>query len=400
MPAFSRAVIIVLDSCGVGELPDAGRYGDEGSSTLPHTAEAVGGVHLPTLERLGLGRIVPIRGVDPVAHPEGAFGKLREQSPGKDTTTGHWELMGVLLDRPFPTYPHGFPDAVIEAFERGIGTKTLGNVVASGTEIIETLGPEHQRTGYPIVYTSADSVFQIAAHEGVIPIARLYAMCETARRILTGEHAVSRVIARPFLGVPGTYARTDRRRDFSLPPPAPTVLDAAVGAGYDVIGIGKIPDIFAGRGITRGVHTHDDLDGVSRTVQAMDQLTSGLIFTNLVDLDSKYGHRNDPAGYARDLEAIDAALPEVLRRAGEADLLVITADHGNDPTTPSTDHSREYTPLLLAGPRIRAGVDVGVRETFADVGATVAAALGIPWRGPGSSLLGAVAARTSEVSQE
>lgn len=398
MTPFSRAIIIVLDSCGIGELPDAGRYGDEGSSTLPHTAEAVGGVRLPTLERLGLGRIVPIRGVEPIARPEGAFGKLAERSPGKDTTTGHWELMGVILERPFPTYPRGFPDAVIEAFERGIGTKTLGNVVASGTEIIESLGPEHQRTGYPIVYTSADSVFQIAAHEEVVPIDRLYAMCETARRVLTGEHAVSRVIARPFLGVPGKYARTDRRRDFSLPPPGPTVLDAAVRGGYDVIGIGKIPDIFAGRGITRGVHTQDDLDGVARTVQAMDQLRSGVIFTNLVDLDSKYGHRNDPAGYARDMEAIDAALPDALRRAGEADLLVITADHGNDPTTPSTDHSREYAPLLLAGPRIRAGVDVGVRKTFADVGATIAAALGIAWSGPGSSLLDAVA-RTSEVRE-
>ena len=399
MPAFSRAVIIVLDSCGVGELPDAGRYGDEGSSTLPHTAEAVGGMRLPTLERLGLGRVVPIRGVAPVARPDGAFGKLRERSPGKDTTTGHWELMGVILERPFPTYPNGFPDDIIEALERSIGTKTLGNFVASGTEIIEKLGPEHERTGYPIVYTSADSVFQIAAHEDVVPIDRLYAMCETARRVLTGEHAVSRVIARPFHGAAGKYARTDRRRDFSVPPPGPTVLDAAVGAGYDVIGIGKIPDIFAGRGITRGVHTHDDLDGMAHTALAMDQLRSGIIFVNLVDLDSKYGHRNDPAGYARDLEAIDAALPEVLRRAGERDLVVITADHGNDPTTPSTDHSREYTPLLLAGPGIRAGVDLGVRKTFADVGATVAAALGIAWSGPGSSLLGAVA-QTSGVSRE
>ena len=399
MSAFSRVVVIVLDSCGVGELPDAGRYGDEGSSTLPHTAEAVGGVRLPTLERLGLGRIVPIRGVEPVPRPEGAFGKLAERSPGKDTTTGHWELMGVILHRPFPTYPHGFPTAVIEAFERGIARKSLGNVVASGTEILGALGPEHQRTGYPIVYTSADSVFQIAAHEEVIPVDRLYAMCETARRILTGDHAVSRVIARPFVGGPGKYVRTDRRRDFSLPPPGPTVLDAAVGAGHDVVGIGKIPDIFAGRGVTRGVHIHDDLDGVAHTARAMDQLASGIIFTNLVDLDSKYGHRNDPAGYARGLEAIDTALPELLRRTGEADLLVITADHGNDPTTPSTDHSREYAPLLMAGPSVRAGVDVGVRQTFADVGATVAAALGIAWTGPGSSMIGAVA-RTSEVRWE
>jgi phosphopentomutase len=384
---FSRAIIIVLDSCGIGELPDAGRYGDEGSNTLPHIAETVGGVRLPTLARLGLGRIVPILGVEPVPRPDGAYGRLTERSPGKDSTTGHWELMGLILDRPFPTYPNGFPSEVIEAFEGTIGTRTLGNYAASGTQIIEDLGPEHQRTGYPIVYTSADSVFQIAAHEDVIAVDRLYAMCETARRVLTGEHAVSRVIARPFVGSPGRYTRTDRRRDFSLPPTGPTVLDAAVGAGYGVTGIGKIPDLFAGRGITDSVHTHDDLDGMAQTAQAMDRRDSGIIFTNLVDLDTKYGHRNDPEGYARDLEAIDAALPGVLRRLREADLLVVTADHGNDPTTPSTDHSREYTPLLLAGPRIRGGVSVGVRETFADVGATVAEALGIPWAGPGKSFL-------------
>jgi len=387
VPAFSRVIILVLDSCGIGALPDADRYGDRGSSTLPNTAEAVGGLRLPTLERLGLGRIVPIRGVAAVAHPAGAFGRLTERSPGKDTTTGHWEMMGIILDRPFPTYPGGFPPEVVEAFERGIGTRILGNTVASGTEIIAELGPEHERTGYPIVYTSADSVFQIAAHEDVVPIERLYWMCEVARGVLGGPHAVSRVIARPFRGAAGRYERTDRRRDFSLPPPAPTVLDAVVAAGYEVTGVGKVPDIFAGRGITRGVHTHDDLDGVARTVEAMDGHPSGIVFANLVDLDSTYGHRNDPAGYARDLEAIDAALPELVRRVGEADLLVITADHGNDPTTPSTDHSREYTPVLVAGPRVRSGADLGTRETFADVGATVAEALGVAWDGPGESFL-------------
>lgn len=396
---FSRVVVIVLDSCGVGELPDAARYGDQGSSTLPHTAEAVGGLRLPTLERLGFGRIVPIRGVAPVPRPDGAFGRLRERSPGKDSTTGHWELMGVILDRPFPTYPQGFPREVIEAFERAAGTRTLGNYAASGTEIVDDLGPEHQRTGYPIVYTSADSVFQVAAHEAVIPVDRLYAMCESARRLLTGPHAVSRVIARPFVGSPGHYTRTDRRRDFSLPPTAPTVLDAAVRAGCPVTGIGKIPDLFAGRGITESVHTHDDLDGMAQTAQAMDRSRTGIIFTNLVDLDTKYGHRNDPEGYARDLEGIDGALPDVMHRLREADLLVITADHGNDPTTPSTDHSREHTPLLLAGPRVHGGVDVGVRETFADVGATVAEALGIDWSGPGASMLEAVT-KTSEVSRQ
>ena len=387
---FSRAVIIVLDSAGVGELPDAGRYGDEGSSTLSHVAEAAAGLHVPHLAALGLGNIVSIRGVAPAREAAGAFGKMRERSPGKDTTTGHWELMGVILDRPFPTYPRGFPREVIAGFERAIGTTTLGNVVASGTEIIERLGPEHERTGFPIVYTSADSVLQIASHEAVIPIDRLYEICLTARRLLTGKHAVSRVIARPFTGRPGSYTRTDRRKDFSLPPAGRTVLDAAVEAHREVVGIGKIPDIFAGRGITRGIHTHDDMDGMTQTARAMDEVERGIIFTNLVDLDSKYGHRNDPQGYARDLQAIDGRFPEILGGLRRGDLLVVTADHGNDPTTPSTDHSREHVPVMIAGPRIRGGVDLGVRESFADVGATVAEALGIVWSGPGDSVLGTI----------
>jgi len=388
--SFLRVVVIVLDSAGVGELPDAARYGDEGSATLPHTADAVGGLRLPTLETLGLGRIVPIRGVAAVDRPAGAFGKMREVSPGKDSTTGHWELMGIILDRPFPTYPRGFPQEVIRAFEERIGTKTLGNVVASGTELIDRLGPEHERTGYPIVYTSADSVFQVAAHEAVIPPDRLYEICRAARALLAGPHAVSRVIARPFVGSAGRYTRTDRRRDFSLPPVAPTVLDAAREAGLEVVGIGKIPDLFAGRGISRPVPTHDDLDGIRQTVRAMETTPRGLIFTNLVDLDTKYGHRNDPQGYARNLQAIDLGLSEVRERLRAEDLLVITADHGNDPTTPSTDHSREYAPVLVSGAGVTAGVDLGVRETFADVGATVAAALGIPWHGPGTSMLSAI----------
>jgi phosphopentomutase len=387
---FARVIIIVLDSAGVGALPDAGRYGDEGSSTLPHTAEAVGGLRLPRLGALGLGNIAPILGVPPVDHPRAAFGKMAERSPGKDTTTGHWELMGVILDRPFPTYPQAFPRELIARFEAAIGTRTLGNEVASGTEIIARLGPEHERTGYPIVYTSADSVFQVASHEEVIPVERLYAICRTARELLTGPHAVSRVIARPFTGRPGAYVRTDRRRDFSLPPVGRTVLDAAVAAGYEVVGVGKIPDIFAGRGVTRGVHTRDDLDGLARTVEAMAETRRGIIFTNLVDLDSRYGHRNDPVGYARDLEAIDAALPDVLGRMAADDLVIITADHGNDPTTPSTDHSREHVPLLIAGPRVRP-VDLGLRPTFADVGATVAEALGLEWSGPGTSVLDQIA---------
>ncbi len=387
MAGFDRAIIVVFDSAGVGALPDADCYGDVGSSTIPHTAEAVGGLVVPSLERLGLGRIIPIRGVAPVESPAGAFGKLTEVSAGKDSTTGHWELMGLILDRPFPTYPHGFPKELIDAFERAIGTKTLGNEVASGTEIIKRLGPEHLRTGYPIVYTSADSVFQVAAHEAVIPVERLYEICLAARRLLVGKDAVSRVIARPFVGSPGAFVRTDRRRDFSLPPPRQTVLDAAVGEGLEVIGIGKIADLFAGRGISRAVHTHDDLDGMSQTIQTMGGLQRGIIFTNLVDFDSRFGHRNDPAGYARNLQAVDRRLPEVLDRLQARDLMMVTADHGNDPTTSSTDHSREYVPVLGVGPQIRPGTDLGTRSTFADVGATVSAALGIPWTGPGESML-------------
>ncbi len=386
MEAFARAIILVLDSAGIGGAPDAAAYGDAGSSTIPHVADAVGGLRLPVLQQMGLGRIVPIDGVAPVASPTAAYGRLTEASAGKDSTTGHWELMGVILDRPFPTYPQGFPPEIMEPFEREIGTSTLGNVAASGTEIIARLGPEHQRTGFPIVYTSADSVFQVAAHEDVIPVARLYEICGIARRLLREPHAVSRVIARPFVGTPGHYVRTDRRRDFSVPPPRPTVLDAAVAAGWAVVGIGKIPDLFAHRGVTAGVHTHDDLDGLAQTVRALDDQARGIIMTNLVDLDTKFGHRNDPAGYAADLEAIDGRLPQVLDRLREGDVLVITADHGNDPTTGSTDHAREQVPMLWAGPRIR-GADLGTRPTFADVGATVAAALGIRWTGPGTSLL-------------
>ncbi|HEX4835189.1 MAG TPA: phosphopentomutase [bacterium] len=388
-----RIIVIVLDSCGVGEAPDAALYGDEGASTLPHTADACGGLHLPVLGRLGLGRIAPIRGVLPDPAPAGAFGKMAEVSAGKDSTTGHWELMGVRVEKPFPTYPHGFPPEVIEPFQARIGRRILGNRPASGTVIIAELGEEHLRTGFPIVYTSADSVFQIAAHEDRIPVEELYRYCRIAREILAGPHAVSRVIARPFVGEPGRFVRTDRRRDFSLPPPEPTVLDHLQAAGVPVVAIGKISDLFAGRGISEEIHTHDDRDGLEQTLRAMRAARRGLVFTNLVDLDSRFGHRNDPRGYGNDLEMIDTHLVPVVAGLGDRDLLLITADHGNDPTTPGTDHTREYVPLLVAGPRVRGGADLGVRRTFADVGATVAAALGAaPPRG-GQSFLGqAVAA--------
>ncbi len=387
MKRLRRCVVLVLDGLGVGALPDADRYGDEGSATLQNTARAVGGLHLPTLQRLGLGNVVPVQGVPPSAAPLACFGRMAERSAGKDSTTGHWELAGLVLDRPFPTYPNGFPPEVMEEFERAIGTRTLGNRPASGTQILEELGAEHLRTGYPIVYTSADSVFQIAAHEEVIPVDRLYEMCRVARRILQGQHAVSRVIARPFVGRPGAFVRTERRKDFSLEPPSSTLLDRLVHNGYPVWTVGKVADLFAGRGVTRAIPTSGDPDGVRKTAQALSGLDQGLVFANLVDLDTKYGHRNDPQGFARDLESIDAELPALLDELTEGDLLILTADHGNDPTTPSTDHSREYVPLLACGPGLAAGVDLGVRETFSDVAATVAEALDVPWDGPGRSFL-------------
>ena len=387
MAWFDRVIVLVLDSCGVGELPDAASYGDAGASTLPHTAAACGGLHLPTLGRLGVGRIVPIQGVPPERAPAGAFGKMAEVSPGKDSTTGHWELMGLQLERPFPTYPRGFPPEVIGAFEARIGRRVLGNRPASGTEIIAQLGQEHLRTGFPIVYTSADSVFQIAAHEAVIPPEELYRYCQSAREILVGPHAVARVIARPFVGEPGHFVRTDRRRDFSLPPPEPTVLDHVHQAGLPVVAIGKIADLFAGRGITEAIHTHNDADGMLQTLRTVGTVPRGLIFTNLVDLDTLFGHRNNPQGYGRDLEEIDARLSPLVASLGPRDLLIITADHGNDPTDSSTDHTREYVPLLVAGPRVRGGVELGVRRTFADAGAAVAQALDVAPPRVGESFL-------------
>ncbi|MGB9858502.1 MAG: phosphopentomutase [Moorellaceae bacterium] len=378
-----RVIIIVLDSVGVGALPDAHKFGDEGSNTLGHIAATVT-LKLPNLARFGLGNIIPLRGIDPAKDPWAAYGKMASQAPGKDTTTGHWELAGLILERPFPLYPHGFPPEIIEAFEKAIGRKVLGNKPASGTAIIEELGEEHLRTGYPIVYTSADSVFQIAAHEEVIPVEELYSYCRIAREILRGDHAVGRVIARPFAGEPGHFVRTDRRQDFSLEPPKPTLLDVLSGAGLQVMAVGKIKDIFAGRGITRWIHTHDNMDGIDQTCKFLREGGRGLIFTNLVDFDMLYGHRNDVVGYAAALEAFDRRLPDLMEDLDEKDVLVITADHGCDPTTPSTDHSREYVPLLVFGKSIRA-VNIGVRSTFADLAATVADLLGVPYQLAGTS---------------
>jgi phosphopentomutase len=363
-------VLIVLDSVGAGELPDAAAYGDEGSDTIGNVSRVVP-LRVPTLRRLGLSRVTSVAdtGAPP---PEAAFGRMAESSPGKDSVTGHWELAGLVLDRPFPVFPHGFPTDVIAAFEARIGRQTLGNKAASGTVIIDELGPEHIRTGRPIVYTSADSVFQIAAHEGIVPVAQLYDFCEIAFDLVVKGFGVGRVIARPFIGQPGSFQRTANRRDFSLTPFEPTLLDVLTVASVPVVAIGKIEDLFAGRGISRAVHTVSDAHGMDEIDRALEETERGLIFANLVDFDTTYGHRNDPRGYAANLERFDARLTALLPRIGARDLLVITADHGNDPTTPSTDHSREHVPVFIYGPPVRAGVDIGVRTTFADLGQTIA----------------------------
>ncbi|NLG87462.1 MAG: phosphopentomutase [Firmicutes bacterium] len=377
-------VVLVADSLGIGALPDAVFYQDEGSNTLANTARAVGGLTLPTLSRLGLGNIVSAQGIMPVTSPLAAYGRMAEAAPGKDTTTGHWELMGLILTNPFPVYPNGFPQDIINQFEARIGRATLGNKPASGTAIIDELGAEHLATGYPIVYTSADSVFQIAAHEEIIPLSELYHMCTEARALLTGPHAVGRVIARPFIGEPGNFRRTANRRDFSLPPPAPTVLDVAQAAGLAILGIGKIGDIFAGRGLSKVWHSNNNHHGMALTQKAVVDGHWHLVFTNLVDFDMLYGHRNDPVGYAHALEEFDCDLGSFILSLEPEDVLIITADHGCDPTTTSTDHSREYVPLLVYGSHIKPR-NLGTRKTFADVGATVAEILGLDWQGAGTS---------------
>ncbi len=371
----NRIIIIVLDSVGIGELPDAYKFGDEDSNTLVNTAKAVGGLNIPNLERFGIGKIDDIMGVSKNIDEKAFYGKMIETSAAKDTTSGHWEIMGVITDKPFPTYPNGFPDEVIEQFTKSIGRSILGNKTASGTEIIKELGAEHIKTGCPIVYTSADSVFQIAACEDVIPVESLYEICNCARDILKGEHNVGRVIARPFIVENGIYTRTDRRRDFSLPPPEDTLLDKAVRSGYEVVGVGKIGDIFAHRGLTREIHAPNNHEGILKTIECVKEDFKGIVFTNLIDFDMKYGHRNDPEGYAGALEAFDHSLPELVDALSAEDILMITADHGCDPTTPGTDHSREYVPLLVFGKKLNKPGPLGIRKSFADIGATISEAL-------------------------
>jgi phosphopentomutase len=371
MTVDTRAIVLVLDSVGIGELPDAAAYGDQGSNTLGNISAHVH-LHVPTLHALGLTRVVDLRHYAPGATPAAAFGRMREQSPGKDSVTGHWELMGLVLDRAFPTFPQGFPPDLIREFERRIGRPTLGNVVGSGTEIMERLGEAHLRTGAPIVYTSADSVFQVLAHEDVIPVEELYRICRVAYELVVDDMGVGRVIARPFVGTPGRFTRTANRHDFACPPRGETLLDRLIAAGIPVTAIGKIEDLFAGRGISTSTHTASDDEGMDAVEEAIANVERGLVFANLVDFDTLYGHRNDVEGYARNIERFDSRLTELLPQLRPTDVLLITADHGNDPTTPSTDHSREYVPLLVTGRGVRPGVDLGERQTFADLAQTLA----------------------------
>ena len=374
--SFQRIIWIVLDSVGIGEMPDAEAYGDKGSDTLGNLAKAASALgrplHLPNLCRLGLGNIKPLVGLVPDSAPMGAYGKAALASPGKDTTTGHWEMAGIHLAKPFPLFPHGFPPEVMDEFEKRIGRSAIGNKAASGTEIIQELGEEHVRTGSPIVYTSADSVFQVAAHEEVIPLFELYKICETAREILRGKYEVGRVIARPFTGEPGHFTRTSNRHDYAVPPPKGMLLDKLAQSKVEVFGVGKIFDIFLGRGIGESEKTKTNADGMAKTLKAMDSMERGLLFVNLVDFDMLYGHRNDVVGYAGALEEVDAWLPSFEAKMGDGDLAILTADHGCDPTTPSTDHSREYVPVLTYGKRARGGVALGSRRSLSDLGQTVA----------------------------
>jgi len=393
-----KLVLIILDGVGIGELPDAHRYGDEGSNTLCNTADAVGGLRLPNLETFGLGNIASIKGVKSVVSPRASYGKMAEVSKGKDSTTGHWEIAGLVLEKEFPTFPKGFPESLLKKFCDTTGSEGyLGNKTASGTAIIQELGSEHIRTGFPIVYTSADSVFQIAAHEEVIPLQKLYEICEKTRNeVCVDEFAVGRVIARPFVGTEGNFTRTTNRRDFSLEPPGTTVLDLLHDACIETVSIGKVDDLFAGRGLKKKLHTKSNAEGIEFIISESNRMSSaygpvgGFIFTNLVDFDTLYGHRNDPQGMASALEAFDKELPRIVETIGEGDLLVITADHGNDPVTPSTDHSREYVPLLCYTKLKQVGKNIGTRPTFADLGKTVAEFFGVKNSLSGTSFLAEV----------
>jgi phosphopentomutase len=387
---FSRICLIVLDSVGMGEMPDAADWGDAGADTLGHICETRA-VKLPNLQAWGLGNAHPLENVPPAAEPRASYGRCALRSNGKDTTTGHWEMAGIILEKAFPTYPHGFPASVIDEFIRETKVPgVLGNYPASGTEIIKELGAEHVRTGKPIVYTSADSVFQIAAHEGVIPVPRLYEICEAARRILRGENEVGRVIARPFVGEPGSFHRTENRHDYAVPPPAGNMLVELSDAGLDVVAVGKIASIYDSAGVTRELPGRNNDQSIDETIRALRDDSRGLVFSNLVDFDMLYGHRRDPEGYARALEHFDSRLPEIVSAMRGDDLLVITADHGNDPTYRGTDHTREYVPLLACGPRARAGVNLGTRASLADIGQTVAENFGLRL-GAGESFLSLVA---------
>lgn len=381
-----RVVLIVLDSVGCGGAPDASDYGDAGADSLGHTARAAGGLSLPTLERWGLANLTTVEGLSAVREPRAAFGRMREASAGKDTTTGHWEMAGLLTREPFATFAAGFPSELVEAFTRATGRAVLGNRHASGTVILDELGAEHVRTGAIILYTSADSVFQLAAHEKVVPPEELVEICQTARR-LCDAYRIGRVIARPFVGEAGNFKRTYNRRDFAMAPAGPTLCDHVVDAGLPVVGIGKIPDIFAARGIGQSIHTEGDVDGMRATARAMESVDAGLIFTNLVDCDMLYGHRRDAAGYARALQEFDRELAQLETRLRPGDLLAISADHGTDPTFPGSDHTREEVPLLVRGGR---AVDLGTRATFADLGQTLAEYFGVKKLSFGSSFLSAI----------
>lgn len=386
MDNIKRVLLLVLDSVGIGALPDADQYNDVGANTIGNIAEQLGGLTLPNLEKMGLGNIHHITGVKKVDSPIASYGKMAEKSPGKDTTTGHWEIAGVTLEKPFPTYPAGFPKEVMDEYQKRIGVKTIGNYAASGTQIIEDLGEEHVKTGYPIVYTSADSVFQVAAHEDIIPIEKLYEICEIARELLVGEHAVGRVIARPFIGEVGSFTRTTNRKDFSRLPDRKIVLQSLQESGHEVVAVGKIYDIYGGLGITRSLKSKSNLEGLEKTIQLLEEDFSGLIMTNLVDFDMLYGHRNDVEGYGKALEETDKMISQILEKLKDDDVLIVTADHGCDPTHPGTDHTREYVPVLVFGHSLKSK-DLGTRETFADIAVTLSQVFNLKDKFEGSSLI-------------